>query len=54
MIVQKRLSNQFSLELEPFLKAPLAGVGEGEVSLASFGAFFNLKFDITNVARNVE
>ena len=46
VIVQKRLNNQFSLELEPFLTAPLAGVGEGEVSLVSLGAFFNLRFDI--------
>lgn len=46
MIVQKRLSDRFALELEPFLKAPLAGVGEGEVSLVSLGAFLNLRFDI--------
>lgn len=44
--LQKKLSNRFYLELEPFLKAPLAGVGEGEVSLVSMGAFFNLRFDI--------
>ena len=46
LTIQKRLSNQFSIELEPFLKAPLTGVGEGEVSLVSLGAFFNLRFDI--------
>ena len=46
VIFQKRLSSRFNLELEPFLKAPLAGVGEGEVSLVSMGAFFNLRFDI--------
>jgi len=44
--LQQKLSNRFYLELEPFLKAPLAGVGEGEVSLVSMGAFFNLRFDI--------
>lgn len=46
VMLQKRLSNRFYLEFEPFLKAPLAGVGEGEVSLVSMGAFFNLRFDI--------
>ena len=46
LIFQKKLSSRFYLELEPFLKAPLAGVGEGEVSLVSMGAFFNLRFDI--------
>jgi hypothetical protein len=46
VILQKRLNNQFSLELEPFLKAPLTGVGEGEVSLVSLGAFLNVRFDI--------
>jgi hypothetical protein len=44
--LQKKLSNRFYFEFEPFLKAPLAGVGEGEVSLVSMGAFFNLRFDI--------
>jgi hypothetical protein len=42
--VEKRLNRNFSLQVEPFLKAPLAGVGEGDVSLASFGAFFSLKY----------
>jgi len=46
LILQKKLNNRFYFEFEPFLKAPLAGVGEGEVSLVSLGAFFNLRFDI--------
>jgi len=44
-IMQKKLSNQFSLEVEPFLKAPLAGVGEGKVLLVSMGASVNLRYD---------
>jgi len=46
VILQKKLNDRFHLEFEPFLKAPLAGVGEGEVSLVSAGAFLNLRFDI--------
>lgn len=46
VILQKRLNDRFYLEFEPFLKAPLAGVGEGEVSLVSLGAFFNLRYDL--------
>jgi hypothetical protein len=43
--MQFRMSQQFSLQFEPTLKAPLAGVGEGEVSLVSLGAFFNLRYE---------
>jgi hypothetical protein len=44
--VQKQINDRFAFEFEPFLKAPLAGVGEGEVSLVSLGAFLNLRFTI--------
>jgi hypothetical protein len=47
VIVEKQLSNRMFLELEPFVKAPLAGVGEGKVSLVSLGAFLNLRYDIS-------
>lgn len=46
MGMQFRMSQRFSLQFEPTLKAPLAGVGEGEVSLVSLGAFFNVRYDI--------
>lgn len=46
VVVSKKLSNRFSAEFEPFVKAPLAGVGEGKVSLVSMGAFINLKYDL--------
>ena len=46
VILQKKISNKLSIEFEPFLKAPLAGVGEGEVSLVSLGAFFNVMYNI--------
>jgi hypothetical protein len=43
--IEKQLTNHFALQIEPYIKAPLAGVGEGDVSLASFGAFFSLKYN---------
>jgi hypothetical protein len=45
VILEKQLSNRMFLELEPFVKAPLAGVGEGKVSLVSLGAFLNIRYD---------
>lgn len=46
--VSKKLSPRLSAEFEPFVKAPLAGVGEGKVALVSMGAFINLRFDLMN------
>jgi len=46
VVASKKLSNRFTAEFEPFVKAPLAGVGEGKVSLVSMGAFFSLKYDL--------
>jgi hypothetical protein len=43
--IEKQLTNHFALQIEPYIKAPLAGVGEGDVSLASLGAFFSLKYN---------
>lgn len=48
VIAEKKLTNRLSAEFEPFVKAPLAGVGEGKVSLVSMGAFINLKFNLSN------
>lgn len=42
--LSKQLNAHWAIQLEPFYKAPLAGVGEGDVSLASLGAFFNVKY----------
>lgn len=41
---EKRLNNYLFLQVEPFLKAPMAGVGEGKVDLVSTGAFIHLKY----------
>lgn len=44
--IQKKVGEKFYLEFEPFMKAPLAGIGEGNVSLVTLGAFINLRYDI--------
>jgi hypothetical protein len=46
VMVEKQIGKRMFIEFEPFVKAPLAGVGEGEVSLVSMGAFFNLRYTI--------
>ncbi|SKC57284.1 outer membrane beta-barrel protein [Ohtaekwangia koreensis] len=45
--LQYRMNNRFMFQVEPFLKAPVAGVGEGKVDLVSIGSFFSLKYKIT-------
>jgi hypothetical protein len=44
--IQHRLSRRFQVQAEPFLKAPLSGVGEGKVDLVSSGVFFSLKYQL--------
>jgi len=44
--LQHRLSNRFQVQAEPFLKAPISGVGQGKVNLVSMGAFFTLKYQL--------
>lgn len=46
VLVSRKMTDRLSVEFEPFVKAPLAGVGEGKVSLVSMGAFINLKYDL--------
>lgn len=42
--IQRQIGKRFWLQAEPFLKAPLSGIGEGKVDLVSSGAFFTLKY----------
>lgn len=44
ILVEKKINNRFSFELEPFVKAPMAGIGEGKVALVTMGAFFNVRY----------
>lgn len=43
---EHQIRNNFFVQVEPFLKAPIAGIGEGQVDLVSTGAFINLKYMI--------
>ena len=42
--LQKQINSRFAIQVEPFVKVPLAGVGEGNISLASFGSFFSIRY----------
>jgi hypothetical protein len=44
--VQHQLNSRLFLQVEPFLKAPLAGVGYGDVRLSSLGVFFGIKYKL--------
>jgi hypothetical protein len=44
--IQRQLSKKFSLQAEPFMKAPLKGVGQGKVNLVSMGAFITIKYKL--------
>jgi hypothetical protein len=44
--IQRQIGQRFWLQAEPFLKAPLSGIGEGKVDLVSMGAFFTLKYQL--------
>lgn len=43
---QYKVKPRWHLQVEPFLKAPLTGVGEGDVLLSSMGVFIGAKFKI--------
>lgn len=43
---ERRLSNSLSFQVEPFLKVPITGIGEGRVNLVSSGMSLNLKYII--------
>jgi hypothetical protein len=41
---ERALSRQFSLQLEPYIKLPVKGVGFGSINLNSYGIYFSLKY----------
>ncbi|NCI46924.1 outer membrane beta-barrel protein [Sediminibacterium soli] len=41
---ERRISRNLSLQVEPYAKIPLAGVGLGQIKLSSFGLNFGLQF----------
>ncbi len=40
----RQLSSRFGLQIEPFVKVPLVGVGAGKLNLNSAGAFFSVRY----------
>lgn len=45
--IQRMVGERFFVQAEPFIKAPVSGVGEGKVNLVSTGAFFSLKYRLS-------
>src|SRR5205823_11677399 len=41
---EKTLSGKFSVQLEPFFKQPLTGVGFGSISLSTAGLYISLRY----------
>jgi len=41
---ERKLGNQVSIQVEPYFKVPINGVGEGDISLKSAGLFVGLKY----------
>lgn len=44
--IQKQFRKRWAVQVEPFIKVPLAGVGEGNIQLSSFGSFFSVRYKI--------
>jgi hypothetical protein len=42
--VEQQFSNSFSLQVEPFVKLPISGIGYGNLQLTSYGLAFSLRF----------
>jgi hypothetical protein len=45
--IQHQVGKRWFVQGEPFLKAPVKGIGEGKVNLVSSGVFFSLKYLIS-------
>jgi len=46
LALEKPLSNQVSLVIEPYAKLPLSGIGQGETNLKSFGVGIKLNYSL--------
>ncbi len=44
--IQHQVKHRLYLQIEPFIKVPLDGVGEGNVELSSWGLFFGAKYKL--------
>jgi hypothetical protein len=41
---ERRLGNRLAFQAEPYFKLPIQGIGQGDLSLKSFGVFLGLKY----------
>jgi|SRR5689334_18302064 len=48
---EKKLNKSFSLQVEPFFKQTLTGVGFGSISLNSTGIYFSLRYNPLKAAK---
>ncbi len=46
LALEKPISNQVSLVIQPYAKLPLTGIGQGETDLKSFGVGFRLNYSL--------
>ena len=42
--IEKYINKRVSVQIEPYAKIPLAGIGEGKIKLVSTGVYFSLKY----------
>jgi hypothetical protein len=45
---ERRLSKRFAVQVEPYYRLPLVGIGEGNLDLKSIGVFFGIKYYPSN------
>ena len=43
--IERKMTKYFTLQVEPFMKTPLVGVGRGLVNLYSSGLLFSTKYE---------
>jgi len=44
VVLEKPISSSWAIQLEPFVKVPLRGVGEGKIRLATLGTFVSIRY----------
>jgi hypothetical protein len=49
--VQYKLAPRWQMQLEPFIKAPLADLGERNVRLSSIGVFGGLRYQLNSLVK---
>ncbi len=46
---ERKLGRLWALQAEPFIKSPMAGVGEGKVKLSTAGIFMTIKYNLGRI-----